>query len=70
MLVVAVATERIANLARHFASHRKDHQSNRGFQVLVSRRRKMMDYLRRTDPTEFEKVVRILGLQKEASQLK
>jgi len=66
---IAVATEKIANLARHFVAHRKDNQSNRGFQSLLSRRRKMMQYLRNTDPKEFEKVVRVLGLQKEASHL-
>ena len=34
-VLVAVATEKIANLARHFVAHRKDNQSNRGFQVLL-----------------------------------
>eukprot|EP01036_Dinobryon_divergens_P031518 gene31518-40929_t len=47
---VAVATQKIANLARHYASHRKDHVCSRSFQ-------------------EFEKVVRVLGLEQEASLL-
>ena len=66
---IAVLTEKILNLARHFAQHRKDHHSKRGFQSLISRRRQLMKHLRRTDFETFAKTVKSLNLEKEASQL-
>eukprot|EP01041_Mallomonas_annulata_P001888 gene1888-3660_t len=64
---IAVLTEKILNLARHFASHRKDYHSKRGFEMLISRRRRMMKYLKRTNVQRFKDTVVALGLQKEAS---
>lgn len=66
---IAVLTEKILNLARHFAQHRKDHHSKRGFQSLISRRRQLMKHLRRTDFDTFAKTVKSLKLEKEAFQL-
>ena len=63
-------TEKVMNLARHHSMHKKDKLSNRGFQILIARRRKMMQYLKRTDIKEFDRVVKLLGLEKEASNLR
>lgn len=66
---IAVMTEKIINMTRHFAANRKDKGSTRSFQILVARRRKMMQYLKRKDFLTFTKTVALLNLQKEASQL-
>jgi small subunit ribosomal protein S15 len=66
---IAVMTERILNMTRHFTANRKDKGSTRSFQILVARRRKMMQYLKRKDFLTFTKTVALLNLQKEASQL-
>mmetsp|Transcript_33687 Transcript_33687/g.32158 ORF Transcript_33687/g.32158 Transcript_33687/m.32158 type:complete len:153 (-) Transcript_33687:459-917(-) len=66
---IAVMTEDIKNLARHFTIHKKDKASGRGFQMLLSRRRKMMKYLQGKDFEEYRSVVISLGLEKEATRL-
>eukprot|EP01038_Epipyxis_sp_PR26KG_P015972 gene15972-21676_t len=63
---IAILTDKIINFAKHIAVHRKDHASNRGFQGMISRRRKLMKYLKRKNFEEFNKVVLALGLVKEA----
>jgi len=62
---VAVMTEKIANLARHFATHKKDTHSWRGFQSLISRRKQMLMYLKRSDFVKFRETVYALDLHKE-----
>ena len=47
---VALLTERINGLSGHFQMHKKDHHSRRGLLKLVSRRRRLLTYLRRTNP--------------------
>lgn len=66
---IAVATEKILNMARHSAMHKKDKHSNRGFQMMVARRKKMMIYLKRTDLQKFKETVIALKLEREASHL-
>jgi small subunit ribosomal protein S15 len=66
---IAVLTEKIRNLARHFALHRKDHHSKRGFQSLISKRRQLMKHLRRHDFEAYAAVVKELSLETEAAQL-
>ena len=66
---IAVATEKILNMVRHTALHRKDKHSNRGFQIMVARRKKMMKYLKRTNLEQFKLLVSALGLEREASHL-
>lgn len=67
---IAVMTEKIHNMARHFTQHKKDKHSARGFQILVARRKKMMQYLKRYDFEAFKSTIISLGLQKEASHLR
>ena len=61
---VAILTERIKNLTEHFKFHKKDHHSRRGLLGLVSRRRKLLHYLRRTDYQKYLKIIRELKLRK------
>ena len=61
---VAVLTERILNLTEHFKTHKKDHHSRRGLLMLVSRRRKLLDYLKRVDDGRYAKLIKRLGLRR------
>ena len=61
---VALITSRIAYLAEHFKTHKKDHHSRRGLLKLVGRRRRLLDYLKRTDVDRYRKVVADLNLRK------
>jgi small subunit ribosomal protein S15 len=61
---VALLTARINSLTDHFKSHVKDHHSRRGLLKMVSERRKMLDYLKRTDADHYRKLIEQLGLRK------
>jgi small subunit ribosomal protein S15 len=61
---VAVLTERILNLTEHFKTHKKDHHSRRGLLMLVSRRRKLLDYLKRVDDGRYAGLIKRLGLRR------
>lgn len=67
---IAVLTEKINNLARHFLSFKKDKHSMRGYQGHINKRRKLMQYLKRKDFETFLSVVQALGLEKEATQVR
>jgi len=61
---VARLTERINHLTEHLSVHKKDISSRRGLLRLVSRRRKLLDYLARTDHERYQKVIESLGLRR------
>jgi small subunit ribosomal protein S15 len=61
---VALLTERITYLTEHFKTHVKDHHSRRGLLRLVSKRRRLLDYLKRTSLDRYRKVVSALSLRK------
>jgi small subunit ribosomal protein S15 len=61
---VALLTQRINDLTVHFTSHVKDNHSRRGLLKLVSQRRRMLDYLRRTDVERYREIISRLGLRK------
>lgn len=61
---VALLTARINGLTDHFKGHVKDHHSRRGLLRMVSRRRKLLDYLRRSDSERYRKLIDRLGLRK------
>ena len=61
---VALLTARINSLTDHFKSHVKDHHSRRSLLKMVSQRRKMLDYLKRTDTDNYRKLIEQLGLRK------
>ncbi len=60
---VAVLTERINYLTDHFRAHKKDHHGRRGLLTMVSKRRRLLAYLRRTDLGGYRKVIDELGLR-------
>ena len=61
---IALLTERINSLAGHFKSHVKDFHSRRGLLKMVSQRRKLLDYLKRSDADKYRSVIERLGLRK------
>ena len=61
---VALLTERINELSEHFKKHTKDHHSRRGLLILVSQRRRLLDYLRRTGPDRYQALIGRLGLRR------
>ncbi len=61
---VALLTARINSLSEHFKTHAKDHHSRRGLLMMVSRRRKLLDYLKRTDIESYRKLIDSLNLRK------
>jgi small subunit ribosomal protein S15 len=61
---VALLTARINELTPHFKAHVKDHHSRRGLLRMVSRRRKLLDYLKRTDADRYRALIEKLGLRK------
>ena len=60
---VALLTERINFLTDHFRAHVKDHHSRRGLLKMVGRRRRLLDYLRRTNVEAYRQIVADLGLR-------
>jgi small subunit ribosomal protein S15 len=61
---VAVLTERINALTGHMQSHQKDHSCRRGLLMLVSRRRRLLDYVRRSDSGRYVELITRLGIRK------
>ena len=61
---IALMTERINYLTDHFKIHKKDHHSRRGLLKLVGQRRRLLNYLRRTDVARYQNIIRELGLRK------
>jgi small subunit ribosomal protein S15 len=61
---IALLTQRINELTEHFKVHKKDNNSRRGLLVMVSRRRKLLDYLRRRDINEYHEIIKKLGLRR------
>lgn len=60
---VAILTDRINYLTDHFRSHTKDHHSRRGLLKMVGKRRRLLDYLKRTDVDGYRKLIDELGLR-------
>ena len=61
---IALLTQRINHLRDHFGTHRGDHHSRQGLLKLVGRRRRLLEYLRRTDLDRYRKLIEDLGLRK------
>jgi len=61
---IALYTERINQLTAHLQQHPKDHHSRRGLLLLVGRRRRLLDYLRRKDIERYRNTVRALGIRR------
>ena len=61
---IAILSERIAYLTDHFKTHKKDHHSRRGLLKMVSRRRRLLDYVRDCDIERYRSIIKELGLRK------
>jgi small subunit ribosomal protein S15 len=61
---IAVLTTRIAELTEHLKLHKHDHHSRRGLLMLVGRRRRMLQYLQRTDLERYRALIAELGLRR------
>ncbi len=61
---VALLTERINGLTEHFKSHKKDHHSRRGLLLLVSKRKRLLSYLKGRNVERYRALIKELGLRK------
>lgn len=64
LVQVALLTERINQLTEHFKLHKKDYNSRRGLLTLVGRRRRLLNYLKKTDSKKYEELIKKLDLRK------
>lgn len=61
---IAILTTRINALTEHMRTHKKDYASRRGLLAMVSRRRRLLDYLRKVDPQRYLDIIGRLGIRK------
>ena len=61
---IALLSERITQLTDHFRTHKKDHASRRGLLMMVSKRRSLLDYLKKYDTERYKAVIQRLGIRK------
>ena len=61
---IALLSERIGQLTEHFKTHLKDHGSRRGLLMLVSKRRRLLNYLKKYDSERYKTVITKLGIRK------
>ncbi len=61
---VAILTERIESLKLHLEEHKKDNHSRRGIMLMVAKRRKLLNYLKKKDNTRYETLIERLNLRK------
>lgn len=61
---IALLSERIGELTEHFKAHKKDHASRRGLLMMVSKRRRLLDYLKQYDTERYKAVIQRLGIRK------
>jgi small subunit ribosomal protein S15 len=61
---IALLSQRISMLTEHFKTHRKDHGSRKGLLTLVAKRRRLLTYLRNTDPDRYKTVLQRLGIRR------
>ena len=61
---IAVLTERIKNITSHLKNNKKDHSGRRGLVILVSKRSKLLNYLRRTNVNSYKSILEKLNIRK------
>ena len=61
---IALISGRIGQLTEHFQMHKKDHGSRRGLLMLVSKRRRLLDYLKTCSSERYQVVIQKLGIRK------
>ncbi|HIC52669.1 MAG TPA: 30S ribosomal protein S15 [Gemmatimonadetes bacterium] len=60
---IAILTARINDLRGHFDDHKKDHHSRRGLLKMVGRRRRLLEYMKKTDIEKYRSLIKDLGLR-------
>ena len=63
-LQIALLTKRVTYLTEHFKTHSKDHHSRRGLLKLVSKRRKLLDHLKKEDVSRYQSIIVKLGIRR------
>ena len=61
---IALITERINVLIKHFATHKQDHSSRSGLMKLVGQRKRLLEYIKKKDVSRYENLIQKLGLRK------
>ncbi len=61
---VAILTSRISTLTEHFKMHKKDNHSRRGLLKMVSTRRRLLDYVKKSDVARYENLIKRLGIRR------
>ncbi len=61
---IAILTSRIENLKAHLETHKKDNHSRRGIMLMVAKRRKMLNYLKKVSQEKYEEILAKLNLRK------
>ena len=61
---IALLTDRINHLTEHLKVHKKDHHSRRGLMMLVGRRRRLLDYVKKNDVERYRTIIAKLGLRR------
>ena len=61
---IALLTQRVRHLTSHLQQHKKDHATERGLLMLVGKRRRLLDYLRKIDNDRYQAVIASLGLRR------
>ena len=61
---IALLTARVNELTEHLRTHKKDHHSRRGLLMLVGKRRRLLNYLQRTDLDRYRALIKELGLRR------
>ncbi len=61
---IAILSERINTLTEHMRSHKKDYSTRRGLLAMVSRRRRLLDYLKKTEPQRYIDIIQALNIRK------
>ena len=61
---IALLSTRIAGLGEHFANNKNDHASRRGLLKMVNQRRKLLDYLKSSEPEKYQDIITRLGLRR------
>jgi len=61
---IAILTKRIENLTEHFKKNKKDHGSKKGLYEMVSRRKKLINYLKKKDPKSYQNLIEKLGIRR------
>ncbi len=61
---VILLTQKIGELAKHLKKHAKDSDSRRGLLIMVGKRRRLLNYLKKNEPKTYDKLIKDLGLKK------